>query len=191
MSGLLTVGYFLFSLMTNLLIFVLWTRIALRYFKVSSLHPVSQMIIKLTAPILTPCNKLFSLLNVNIIRYDWPCFLLIILVELIKFFVIGLLFLKVMLAWPLICAFTAAELVVEPCNLLFYALIIRVIMSWVSPGWQHPIAYLALLVTEPLLASLRRRLPTMSGFDFSPLVAIIILKVITLFITASLPLQLI
>lgn len=191
MSGLVTVGYFLFSLITNLLIFVLWTRIALRYFKVSSLHPVSQMIIKLTSPILMPFNKLFSLLNINIRRYDWPCLMLLILVELVKFFAIGLLFLKVMLPWPLIFLFTAAELIVEPCNLLFYALIIRVIMSWVSPGWQHPIAYLALLVTEPLLASLRRRLPVMSGFDFSPLVAIIILKVITLFITASLPLQLI
>lgn len=191
MSGLISVSSFLFSLITSLLIFVLWMRIALRYFHVSTLHPMSQMVIKITAPLTTPLNTCCAYLHLSLKQYDWSCLVLIIFIEVIKYLVIGLLYLDAMLSWKLIIALTFADLIIEPCTLLFYAIIIRVIMSWVSPHWQHPIADLILLVTDPLLTPLRKRLPVLSGFDFSPLVAIVILKAITLFISASLPLHLI
>ena len=164
---------------------------ALRYFRVSALHPISQMIISLTHTLLMPFNQLCALLKLNMRRYDWACFMLIVMTELIKFFLMGLLFLNAMLPVSLIAVFTLAELIVEPCNLLFYALIVRIIMSWINPGSQQPLVYLAFLVTEPILSPLRRRLPAFAGFDFSPLIVIVVIKVITLFITVSLPLPLI
>lgn len=191
MSGFISVGYFLFSLLTSLCIFVLWARFALRYFRVSALHPASQMIINLTNPILNPINQLFSMLKIKPGRYDWPCLLVITLVEALKFTLLGYLFLQAALPITYILLFTAASLVVEPCNLLFYAIILRIIMSWVNPGFQHPIAYLAYSMTEPMLFQIRKRLPQTAWLDFAPLVAVIFLKMITLFITASLPLQLI
>ena len=64
-------------------------------------------------------------------------------------------------------------------------------MSWINPRWQHPLADLLRLVTEPLLRLGRRIIPDISGFDFSPYVMLIMLKVITLFISESLPMHLI
>lgn len=191
MSGLITVGYFLFSLFFSLLTFILWARIALRYFRVSSLHPVSQAINVLTNPIVSPVSRLFPVKKNRPNRYDWACFIVLVVVELLKFTAIGLLFLREMLPLLYLLLYTLADLVVQPLTLLFYAIIIRVVMSWINPGWVHPIADILRLVTDPLLRIGRRIIPDISGFDFSPFIMLIILKIITLFIQASLPYQLI
>lgn len=193
MSGFVAVGYFLFGLFFSLLSFVLWTRIALRYFRLSSLHPLNQSLNKLTNPFTMPLSNLFntSTNKKRLSRYDWACFFVLVLVEILKFTLIGLLFVGAQFPWHLLPVYVLADLIVQPCNLLFYAIIIRVIMSWVNPRWQHPLADLLRLVTEPLLRLGRRIIPDISGFDFSPYIMLIILKVITLFISESLPLHLI
>lgn len=48
--------------------------------------------------------------------------------------------------------------------------LIRVVFSWVSPVPTNPVSRLAWRLTEPVLGPVRRRLPLMSGIDFSPLV---------------------
>ena len=191
MHGLLVVGYFLFALFFSLLVFVLWTRIALHYFRISTLHPVSQTINALTNPIIMPLNHMFGISKTRINRYDWACFCVLVVVELLKFTAIGSIFIGARLPWSFLPLYTLADLIVQPCNLLFYAIIIRVVMSWVNPGWHHPIADLLRIVTEPLLRFGRRIIPNISGFDFSPYFMMVALKVITLFISASLPLNII
>ena len=83
--------------------------------------------------------------------------------------------------------YVLADLIIQPCNLLFYAILIRVIMSYVNPKWQHPATDFLRIITEPLLILGRKIIPDISGFDFSPIIMMIILKIITLFIGASLP----
>ena len=70
-------------------------------------------------------------------------------------------------------------------NLLFIAILGRIILSFVIPMMgERPNPLLLQIygvmgqVTEPILAPLRRILPTFGMFDFSPLVAIIILQVV-------------
>ena len=60
-------------------------------------------------------------------------------------------------------------------------------MSYANPGWRHPIADFLRVLTEPLFILGRRLVPDISGFDFSPFVVMVILKIISLFINASLP----
>ncbi len=191
MSGLVAVGYFLFALFFSLIAFVLWTRIALRYFRISALHPVSQSIYRITNPIVMPITHMFKIHKSHLQRYDWPCFSVLVMVELLKFVALGSLLLGVSLPWSFVPLYTVADLIVQPCNLLFYAVIIRVIMSWVNPHWHHPIADILCRVTDPLFRLGHRIIPDLGGFDFSPFLVLIVLKIITLFITASLPLHLI
>jgi YggT family protein len=191
MSGFISVGYFLFSLFFSLIIFILWVRLALRYFRISSLHPLSQVINRLTEPVVYPFTKMLAFTSkINYLRrYDWACFVVLCLVEIIKFITLGWFLLGVMLPWFTILIYTLADLIVQPCDLLFYAILIRVIMSWINPRWQHPIADLLRIVTDPLLRAIGRFVPVISGLDFSPFIALILLKVITIFINASLPLH--
>lgn len=192
MSGLIAVGYFLFALFFSLISFVLWTRIALRYFRVSTINPISQAIVSLTNPIVIPIAHMFPKPKTTKSRYDWPCFSILVLVELLKFIAIGTLFLGVKLPWTFLPLYTLADLIVEPCNLLFYALVIRIIMNWTNPRWHHPLVEILRLTTAPLIHAVQKIIPIKSSsFDFSPYVVLVILKIISLYISASLPLHLI
>lgn len=77
----------------------------------------------------------------------------------------------------------------ELIRLIFYvfygALIARVVLSFLIPilgARPHPLltafANVAHQITEPLLAPIRRVLPTFGAFDFSPMIAMILLVVI-------------
>ena len=63
-------------------------------------------------------------------------------------------------------------------TLFTIALIGRIVMSYVSPRGNHPISQLLFQVTEPILGPIRRLLPSMGGFDFSPMIALIVLNLI-------------
>jgi YggT family protein len=192
MAGLLSVGYFLASLFFSLILFILWIRMILRYFRVSSIHPVGQLIFSLTNPVLMPLERQMYRGQKRLPRYDWICLLAIVVIEFIKFIVLGLITYLIFLPFIYLIILVIADLIVQPCNLLFYALIIRVVLSWVSPQWQqHPLASILILVTDPLIRLGRKVVPDISGFDFSPFIMMVILKVITLFISASVPLPLI
>lgn len=187
MSGLSAVGFFLISLLFNFLLFTLWLRIALRYLKVSSLNPLSHSIAALTNPLVRPVALLLRHGTSLPQQYDWPAFFTLFLVNTVKIICLSLIAFHAVLPWTYLFLFILADLIIQPCNILFYAVLIRVLMSYVNPQWRHPIADFLYLLTEPLLIWGRKVLPDISGFDFSPFVVLVILKVITLFISASLP----
>ena len=64
------------------------------------------------------------------------------------------------------------------CQALTIAVIARSILSWFPIGQTHPIVVFLNYVTDPLLVPIRRIMPTVSMFDFSPIIAIILLYVI-------------
>jgi YggT family protein len=67
-------------------------------------------------------------------------------------------------------------------DLLTIAIVLRAILSWfaVKP-WSSPMMVLQ-RITDPILEPIRRILPRMGMLDFSPLVAIIILQLLSRFL---------
>ena len=63
---------------------------------------------------------------------------------------------------------------------LFGALILQAVLSWVNP--YSPLAAPANQLTRPLLDPIRRIIPTISGIDLSPLVAILLLQMALMFL---------
>jgi YggT family protein len=58
-------------------------------------------------------------------------------------------------------------------------LLARVLLSWIQPQGYNKYTRWIYVVTEPVLAPLRRILPfSQSGFDFSPVVALIVISII-------------
>ena len=51
-------------------------------------------------------------------------------------------------------------------------------MSYVSPRMDDPLSQVLYQITEPILGPIRRLLPAMGGFDFSPMIALIVLNLI-------------
>jgi YggT family protein len=55
-----------------------------------------------------------------------------------------------------------------------WVVLIRALLSWVSPDPYNPIVRTLHAVTEPVLSPLRRKLPLFAGsIDFSPIVVIL------------------
>lgn len=62
---------------------------------------------------------------------------------------------------------------------LILAIFLRAILSWFVPGGgDNPIMSFLYGVTEPILAPLRRVLPSMGMLDLSALVAIVLLQLV-------------
>jgi YggT family protein len=58
-------------------------------------------------------------------------------------------------------------------------LVVRVILSWVQFQSRHPFVMFIHSVTEPLLAPIRKILPTDKiGIDFSPLILLFLLELL-------------
>jgi YggT family protein len=55
----------------------------------------------------------------------------------------------------------------------------RVIVSWTNPRGGGGLTAFLYQSTEPFLAPIRRLLPPTAGFDFSPMVAILLLGILT------------
>jgi YggT family protein len=55
----------------------------------------------------------------------------------------------------------------------------RVLVSWTNPSGGGGVTAFLYQVTEPVLGPIRRLLPPMGGFDWSPMIAIILLSILT------------
>jgi len=64
-------------------------------------------------------------------------------------------------------------------DVLTIAIIFRVILSWFSSNPTNRLAIILIQITEPILGPLRRIIPRAGMLDFSPMVAIIILQLIS------------
>lgn len=67
-------------------------------------------------------------------------------------------------------------------NILFWVLYLailgRIIISWINLSPDNPIVALLYGITEPILAPIRRVLPSMGMLDLSPMVALIVIIII-------------
>ncbi len=64
------------------------------------------------------------------------------------------------------------------CDVLTIIILLRVVVSWYSPRPTNILVIILYRVTEPILAPLRRIIPRVGMFDFTPLVAVILLQLI-------------
>jgi YggT family protein len=70
-------------------------------------------------------------------------------------------------------------------SLLSLAILIRALLSWVVPDPRNPIAQALDVITEPILQPLRQIVPRMGMMDITPMVAIILLQVISSLLRSS------
>ena len=63
-------------------------------------------------------------------------------------------------------------------TVLTLLILARVIISWVMPTGGGELVAFVYSATEPILAPIRRLLPPVSGFDLSPMIAILLLQAI-------------
>jgi YggT family protein len=70
-------------------------------------------------------------------------------------------------------------LLLKTIEIYILVIIVRAIMSWFNLSYQSSFYRLLLQLTEPFLSRIRKFLPRTSGIDFSPLIAIILLNLLS------------
>ena len=74
------------------------------------------------------------------------------------------------------------QIIVRPIEIIFsifsFAILARVLVAWVRVDPHHPAVQFLLEITEPVLRPIREMMPTMGMFDFSPIIALLLLNVL-------------
>lgn len=78
-----------------------------------------------------------------------------------------------------------ASLVVMVGQVYQFVLLARVLISWVQVDPYHPAVQFLYQLTEPVLEPIRRVLPQTMGLDFSPIIAMILIQIVTEVIAAT------
>lgn len=71
-------------------------------------------------------------------------------------------------------------------QVLSLAILGRVLLSWVDPMGNMRITQILRDLTEPILGPIRNLLPSMSMFDFSPIIAMLLLQALSRLILGAL-----
>lgn len=70
-------------------------------------------------------------------------------------------------------------------TILYWLILIRALISWVSPDPFNPFVQFLYQITEPILEPIRRLMPQMA-LDLSPLIAFLLIMFVKSFLVATL-----
>jgi len=158
---------FLVNTLFDLYIMVVLLRVWLQLARADFYNPFSQFIVKATQPVVAPLRRVIPSYR----GLDLATVLFAIIVAALKVVVISLIAHYTMN--PIVIIISALILVITAIfKLLFWILILRAILSWVSRG-TNPVEIVMIQLTEPLLQPIRRFLPAMGGLDLSMLVVLL------------------
>ena len=170
---------FLVQVAFGIYILILMLRVLLQVFRADFYNPLSQFVVRLTEPVLAPLRRLVPRVG----RIEGGALVVMLGAQMIEFWIVfGMRGVEPSLAG--LAVVSAAELIELCTTVFFWAILIRVILSWVNPGIRHPASDIVHSLTEPVLAPARRALPAMGGFDLSPILVLVGLQLVNLLLIA-------
>lgn len=148
---------------------VLLLRVWMQCVRADFYNPFSQFIVKITQPIVRPLRSVIPSIGPIDTASVLLAYILILLGIIIPSYLSG-----TSIPFSLMFPLAFIELLTAAGKMIFWLIIIRAILSWVSQG-RNPIDHLLFQLTEPLMAPIRRVIPAMGGLDFSAMIVILVL----------------
>ncbi|MEO2268298.1 YggT family protein [Pseudoalteromonas pernae] len=159
--------HFLVGIVFDLFLMVVLLRFWLQAVRADFYNPLSQFVVKATSFAVNPLRKVIPGLG----GLDLASLVLAFIVAFAKVATLLLLFSNAFSVQAVLIS-GVFTLVKEALQLLFWVLIIRAILSWVSQGY-NPVEAIFHQLTEPMLRPIRKIIPPIGGLDLSILVLII------------------
>ena len=175
-------GAFLVEVIFGLYIIALLLRFLLARVRADFYNPFSQFIVRLTDPPLKPLRRVIP----GVMGIDWALITLLIVTQALEIGLIAWLFAGRIPAPMGLTALTFAHLLKTLIYVYIFIIIVQVIISWVNPGAYNPLTVIMHQLSEPVLTPVRRLIPPAGGFDWSPLVAMIILNLALILLVSPL-----
>lgn len=174
---------FVVNALASLYLLVLLLRFWMPWLRADFRNPLAQGILRFTNPLVIPVRRIVPSFG----RLDTATVLVAFIVQYLTVLVL-LLILGQSADFVSIAITSIVKLTVLSINLFVYAIFIRIILSWLSPGGYNPATAIIETLTEPVLRPFRRLIPSMGGFDISPVFAVILLLAATILVNGLKPL---
>jgi YggT family protein len=159
---------FLVQTFAGLYALVVMLRFLLQLTRADFYNPISQFVVKVTTPVLRPLRRAIPAAG----GVDLSALVLAWLVKTAELAVVALLVGSA--ANPLGALFWALPaLVALTIYILLFAVLIRVVLSWVNPDPYSPIANLLDELTAPVMRPAQRLIPPVGGLDLSPILVMV------------------
>ncbi|MBN1574287.1 MAG: YggT family protein [Deltaproteobacteria bacterium] len=159
-------------------IWIIIIRALISWVNPNPFNPVVKFLRDITDPVLVPARRLF------------PAGGMIDLSPIIVILI--LLFLKIMIVQTLlyisgttqgveglvilgIFVYAVAMMLNMIINVIIFIVVVRAILSWISPDPRNPIVFSIYVLSEPFLRPVKRIIPSVGTIDLSPLVVILIM----------------
>ena len=174
MGALSEISGYLIQTFLSLYLLAMLLRFLLQVVKADFYNPICQFLVKMTNPVVVPLRKIIPGFG----GLDIATLLLALVLQGLG--IVAILMLNgIDLPNPLLLMIWATIGVLGLLvNIYFFALLAMIILSWIAPGSSNPAVYLLHQITEPVMAPVRKMLPSMGGLDFSPILVFILINVI-------------
>lgn len=176
-SFLTEAGILLVEVVFGLYLLAVLLRFLFQLARADFYNPISQFLVAFTNPLLKPLRRLIP----GLYGIDLASLVLLLVLKCVELYLLLLLG-GVAVQWLPIVAAATVDLLRLTLNVYFFAILIRVILSWFMPYGihQNPAGSLLVSLTEPLLRPARRLIPPIGGLDLSPIAVIVILQLMQL-----------
>lgn len=173
----------------DLYILLVLLRFLLQTLRADFYNPVSQFIVKVTSAPLKFLRRFIP----SISGQDTSAAVLCLGLVYIKFILLRMLGIAAIpigstvapigsSSYAGLFIYCIADLVSLTLTVFLIAIIIQVVLSWISPGHYNPIIGLVNTLASPILRPVKRLIPTIGGLDLSPIFAILIIMVAKLLV---------
>jgi YggT family protein len=173
----------------DLYILLVLLRFLLQMMRADFYNPVSQFIVRLTTPPLRLLRRFIP----SIGGQDTASVVLCLLLIYAKFIVMRSLSIPAVhiggVMAPIgsvslagLFVISIADLVALVLTVFLIAIIIQVIISWVSPGHYNPVIVLVNRIAGLVIKPIRKFIPPLGGIDLTPLFASLLLLVVKMLI---------
>ncbi len=164
---------FLIKTVFSIYILLIMLRFLLQLLRVSFRgDSLLRLLLKVTDP---PLRFLYSFIP-GWYNIDFAAIILMLVLKMLEFTLIISLYGQSLGIMGLFLL-SVAELLSLLIYIFIFAIVIQVILSWITPvGSYNPFSDILSHLNEPLLRPVQRKMPPIQGIDFSPLVVIIALQ---------------
>jgi YggT family protein len=144
-------------------------------------NPVSQAIVKVTAPVLLPFRRIIP----GYRGIDFASLVLALVLNSV-FTALLVLIAGYMPEIGIVVAWAFIGLVGFFLKIYFWSLIISIIASFVAPFSGNPVLLVVYQILEPIYSRIRRIIPPMGGLDLSPIFIFLAINVVEIMVIGTL-----
>jgi len=170
--------FFVIKTLLDLYLIAYILRFLLQWVRADFHNPLSQFILRITDPVVRPLRRVVpGWRGLDLSPLVALLILQLLVTTMLQFMAVGAV------ADPLTLTYYAVlRIIIGTIRLYFFAILVHVIISWVSPGLWNPVINVLQSLVQPVLRPVRRIIPPIGGLDLTPLFVLIALQALLIMI---------